>query len=177
MCGKGIVIVFSGNGKGKTSAAIGTVIRMVGWGKKVAYFTFFKKKSCTELKVLKKLKGCRVFTFCEKYPSFSKDLTGKEFKDFFRSEWKKFLAKFNSLKEFHLVVVDEILIAVRDGLIKDTEIIYLLEQARKNNEKVNIILTGRSITDSITNFADVVTEMQCIKHPYPEIRAIKGIDW
>lgn len=175
MCEKGIVIAFSGNGKGKTSAAIGSAIRMIGWKKKVVYCSFFKKKSSVELKVLKKFNNCEVLAFCEEYPSFSTNLSKKEFISFFKSEWNKFLKKIHSLKNCDLVVIDEILIAIRDGLLKDSEIISLIEEIRRNN--THIVLTGRGITEMITNYADIVTEMKCIKHPYPEVTAIKGIDW
>ncbi|MCM8817583.1 MAG: cob(I)yrinic acid a,c-diamide adenosyltransferase [Candidatus Omnitrophica bacterium] len=105
-------IVFSGDGKGKTSAAIGIAVRMVAQKKKVAYCTFFKQKSCSELKVLKKLTDCKVFTFCEKYPSFSAGLTKKKFKDLFKKEWSKFLAKFYSFEKYHLLVIDELLMSL-----------------------------------------------------------------
>ncbi|MCX7704787.1 MAG: cob(I)yrinic acid a,c-diamide adenosyltransferase [bacterium] len=173
----GVFIVFTGDGKGKTSAALGSVIRMIGWEKNVVYCTFFKKKSSIELKVLKKLKGCKVLTFCEKHPSFFPDISEKDFKNFFRSEWNRFLKKFFSLKKCHLVVLDEILIGVRDKLLKQTELISFLKKARQKNPKINIILTGRGYSNILFNYVDVITEMHCIKHPYPEITAIRGIDY
>ncbi|MCM8821238.1 MAG: cob(I)yrinic acid a,c-diamide adenosyltransferase [Candidatus Omnitrophica bacterium] len=174
---KGLVIVFSGNGKGKTSAAIGISTRMAGWGKKVVYCAFFKKGSSGEFRTLKKIRGCRVLMFCCEHPAFSKDLEEEKFRKYFRSEWDRFLKKFSAIKKCDLLVLDEILVSVRDKLLNDTEIISFIDGAKRRDPITNFILTGRGITEGIIEIADIVTEMRCIKHPYPAMCAKKGVDW
>ncbi|MCM8815304.1 MAG: cob(I)yrinic acid a,c-diamide adenosyltransferase [Candidatus Omnitrophica bacterium] len=176
MAEKGLVIVFTGDGKGKTSAAIGASVRMAGWRKSVLYCTFFKKSSSGEFRALKKINRCSVNMFCCEYPSFSKSLKDEEFKRHFRSEWDRFLKKFISIKKCDLLVLDEILIAVRDKLLTNHEIISFINEVKRRNAETNIIMTGRGITRAIIKVADIVTDMRCVKHPYPKISAKKGVD-
>jgi len=174
--GKGLVIVFSGDGKGKTSAAIGCAIRMLGWGKKVVYCTFFKKNS-GEFKILKSIEGCKFLMFCREYPVYPSLSRKKQFHTHFTNEWNKFLKMFQNVKECDLVVLDEILIALRDRILADRDIISFIESATERMPELNIILTGRGTTKLINKRASVVTKMRCVKHPYPCIPAQKGIDY
>lgn len=173
----GLIIVFTGDGKGKTSAAIGCTIRMLGWQKKVIFCTFFKKSNSGEFRILKKLKGLKLLMFCCKHPSFSTDIDREEFKNHFYFEWKRFLKKISTIKKCDLLVLDEILIAVRDKLINDKEVVIFIDEITVKIPEINIILTGRGATDNILEKADMVSEICCKKHPYPEIKAKKGIDW
>ncbi len=174
----GLVLVFTGDGKGKTTAAIGSAVRMTGWGKRVVYCTFFKNSLSGEMKVLKNLKNCKLFMFCRKHPAFSrKDIKRKEFEEFFASEWTNFREAFRKIKNCDLLIMDEILIAVRDRFIKEKEIISFVKQAQQQVPGLNIILTGRGMSESISDIADIITEMKCIKHPYPNVRAIRGIEY
>ncbi|HOJ31145.1 MAG TPA: cob(I)yrinic acid a,c-diamide adenosyltransferase [bacterium] len=173
---RGIVIVFSGDGKGKTSAATGCAIRMLGWGKKVVYCTFFKNKS-GEFKILKNMKNCKLLMFCRKYPIYASASEKREFQTHFIDEWNKFLKTFHSIKKCDLIVMDEILIAVRDKILTEHDIISFIDAARNRIPKINIILTGRGTTRLINKRADIVTNMCCVKHPYPDIVAQKGIEY
>ncbi|MGB9642913.1 MAG: cob(I)yrinic acid a,c-diamide adenosyltransferase [Candidatus Ratteibacteria bacterium] len=173
---KGLVIVFSGEGKGKTSAAIGCTLRMLGWGKQVVYCTFFKKNS-GEFKILKSIEGCTLFMFCRGYPVYPSQSEKKKFHARFMNEWSEFLKIFQNVRKCNLIVLDEILIAVRNKILKDRDIISFIDTATEHMPGLHIILTGRGTTKLINKRADIVTKMRCLKHPYPHITAQKGIDY
>lgn len=82
----------------------------------------------------------------------------------------------NNIKKKHydVIILDEVLIAIRDGFLDEKNILRLIEEKDKNSE---IVLTGRYITDRIMEKADIITEMKKIKHPFPEIKARKGIEY
>jgi len=175
---RGIILIFTGNGKGKTTAAVGCSARMLGWRKRVVYCTFFKNSLSGEIKILKKMDGCKLYMFCCKYPTFSgKNINMKEFEKFFNVEWNNFLKQFRKIKSCDLLVMDEILIAIRDNLIKESDLFSFIKQAQKQMPGMNIILTGRGRAKTIFEIADIITEMRCIKHPYPYIKASKGIEY
>lgn len=174
----GLVLILTGDGKGKTTAAAGCALRMMGCRKKVVYCTFFKNSLSGEIKILKKMNGCMVLMFCCKYPCFSsKKIKRKEFKKFFTDEWKRFLKKFKKIKHCDLIVMDEILIAIRDKLIDEEKLISFIKQIQEQIPGINTVLTGRGMTKKISQIADIITEMKCVKHPYPIIKAAKGIEY
>jgi len=189
---KGLIQVYTGNGKGKTTAAIGQAVRARGSGLKVCYISFFKdpkRWGYAEFKMLKKL-GIAVFHFALKCRCFNKKITDAEI----RNECMKGIRFFKDLcrgriypthgldksspykrKAYDLVVIDEILIGVRDGFIKEKELIGLFEKKPSNME---IVLTGRSASAKIIKRADLVTEMKKIKHPFDNrIKGRKGIEY
>jgi cob(I)alamin adenosyltransferase len=173
----GLLITFSGDGKGKTTAALGCVLRTIGWGGKVVFCTFFKKGFSGEFKVLKTLKGCKVYGFCQEHPAFSGNLKKSDFKKLFRGEWEKFKNKFKTIKKCDLLVMDEILIGIRDKILEEKELASFICFAKDQIPGINIILTGRGMSAKIVQKSDIVTEMRCIKHVFPEISAKRGIDY
>jgi len=175
---RGIILIFTGNGKGKTTAAVGCSVRMLGWRGRVVYCTFFKSSLSGEIKMLRRMDGCKLYMFCCKYPTFpGEDITRKEFEKFFKTEWGIFLQQFRKIRSCNLLVMDEILIAIRDNLIKETDLLSFIKQAQKQMPGMNIILTGRCRAKTIFEIADIITQMRCIKHPYPYIKALKGIEY
>jgi len=173
----GFLITFSGDGKGKTTAACGCVLRTLGWGGRVVFCTFFKKEFSGEFNILKTLKGCKVYMFCKEHPAFSRKIKKGDFKKLFKREWEKFKKKFKTIKKCDLLVMDEILIGIRDKLLSEKELVSFVDSARNQVPEINIILTGRGMSSLIVEGSNIVTEMKCIKHVFPEISAIKGIDF
>ena len=173
---KGLLIVFTGNGKGKTTAALGMALRTIGHGHKVAIIQFIKGGWTTgEEKALKMLS-----------PNISWHALGEGFtwetQDRVRDEalvkgaWQ--VAKsFIKDESYKLIILDEINIATKLGYISPKEIITFIQSL--NNRKNHIVLTGRGASDSIINQADLVTEMTLIKHPFKEqgIKAQKCIEF
>ena len=170
-----MIEVYTGDGKGKTSAVIGLVCRARGHNLKVCYIYFHKnpdKWGYGEFKILKKI-GVDVFGFAEEHPHFE-----KVEKEKLREECLKgieFIKKIYKEKNYDIVVCDEILISLRDGFLKEEEIIEIMEEKPEN---VELILTGRTITEKIIEKADLVSEIKKIKHPYDKgIKARKGIEY
>tara|TARA_Y100000589_G_scaffold314232_1_gene336474 strand:+ start:114 stop:812 length:699 start_codon:yes stop_codon:yes gene_type:complete len=174
---KGLIIVFTGNGKGKTSAALGLAIRTLGHMKKVVIIQFIKGAWETgEEKALKN------FTKDLKWHSLGEGFTW-ETQDRIRDEklvkgaWT--LAKeYIKNKTYKLVILDEINIAIKLGYIDSDEIIDFIK-GLKNKNNNHIVFTGRGAPDSIIKFADLVTEMNLIKHPFKDqgIKAQKCIEF
>ena len=175
---RGLIQVYTGNGKGKTTAAWGQAMRASGQGLKVAIIQFFKGKGsgvprpswrgAGEAKMAREL-HLSVYSFCPIHPFFG----GKREK--LRKECKEGLAFAKEMlrsKKYDLVILDEINIAMKDRLI---EVNGVLDLIKKKPKGVELILTGRGAPKKIMEAADLVTEMREIKHPYQKgIKGIKG---
>jgi cob(I)alamin adenosyltransferase len=171
----GLVSIFIGDGKGKTTAAIGTVIRAVGHGLRVFVVFFMKGRDYVhgEFAVLDKLPNVTMTSFGQK---------GWIVKDDVKPEHKKQAAlALTSAREamlngnYDLVVLDEVNIAIASKLVELDEVLRLIDIKPQN---VELILTGRNADHKLIQKADLVTEMLMIKHPYTKgIKARKGIDY
>jgi cob(I)alamin adenosyltransferase len=172
---KGLVSVFTGDGKGKTSTAIGIASRAAGHGLKI-YFAFFLKAGNYvhgERKSLSLLDNVKFESFgCEGW--VDKDNIRPE--DIEQAK-KGFNASRNAMLsgEYDVVIMDEINMAVNLGLISLDDMLKLIGEKPAN---VELILTGRYADAKVIQAADVVTEMLMIKHPYNSgIQARRGIDY
>lgn len=178
---KGLVIVYTGDGKGKTSAALGNVFRALGHGWKVLVIQFFKgdwpvvfgelesAKLHPNLEILQLGKGF-VKIMGDKKPIEEHQLAAGEAVRFAKE--KIYSGKYN------LVVLDEIIYAIDYLDIKLVELRDVLEIIEKKPVDTHLILTGRNAKPEIIEMADLVTEMKEIKHPYQKgIQAQKGIDF
>lgn len=173
---RGLVIVHTGNGKGKTTAALGTALRAVGHGLKVLIIQFIKGSwRYGELKSLKRLE-----------PELELIRVGKGFVGIIddklpREEHEKAardgleLAREKVMSgEYDLVILDELNYAVLGGLIPIEDVLDLV---RNKPSWVHLIITGREARPELIELADLVTEMREIKHPYQKgITAQRGID-
>ena len=169
---KGYVQVYTGNGKGKTTAALGLSIRALGAGKKVFIGQFAKSKYYSELETIEKL---------------LKNITIKQFGMgcfiFEKPKDEDIQAAQNGLKEitsiiesdeYDVIIMDEVNIAVHYNLITADELISAIN---KRSERTEIIITGRYAKQEIMDFADLVTEMKEIKHYYQQgVQARVGIE-
>lgn len=173
----GLVQVYFGNGKGKTTAAIGQGIRAAGRGIKVIMIQFLKGGVSGELNTLAKLEpDFKVFRF-EKERDFYYSLSETE-KDELKMEIVnalKFAKKVLDTKECDLLILDEILGVVENGIISEGELKTFINSKPKN---VELILTGRKLPDSLVEDIDYLSEIIQIKHPYEEgINAREGIEF
>jgi len=171
---RGIVQVYTGNGKGKTSAAFGLALRAIGRGLKVYVIQFIKGGfNYGELYIVDKLPNLELKAFgrgkfvTEKPP-------GKE--DVELAEKALALAeKVVKSGEYDIVILDEINVALNLKLIKIGKVLELIRNKPKH---VELILTGRYAPDEIIEAADLVTEMREVKHPYNKgFQARKGIEY
>ena len=173
---KGLIQVYTGDGKGKSTAAIGQAVRAAGHGFKVGSVSFFKDPQafgCGEHKSLEKL-GIKNFLFAKKHPHFYKELSPD---DVCRecSEGLEFIKELFRDPSWDMLVLDEINIAVRDGFLKEEAVLSLLET---KPEKLELVLTGRGATEKIIEKADLVSEVREVKHPYSQgIKSREGIEY
>jgi len=173
---KGLLIVFTGNGKGKTTASLGMALRTIGHGYKVAIIQFIKGGWTTgEEKALK------IFSSNLSWHSLGEGFTW-ETQDRIRDEklvqeaWQ-LAKKYIQNESYKLIILDEINIATKLGYLAPEEIITFLKSL--SNRKNHIVLTGRGASDLIINYADLVTEMKLIRHPFKEqgIKAQKCVEF
>ena len=173
---KGLLIVFTGNGKGKTTASLGMALRTIGHGYKVAIIQFIKGGwTSGEEKALKNLSSnISWHSLGEGFTWETQDRIRDE--KLVKEAWE--LAKeYIKNESYKLIILDEINIATKLGYLASEEIITFLKSL--NNRKNHIVLTGRGASDSIINYADLVTEMKLIRHPFKEqgIKAQKCIEF
>ncbi len=171
---KGMVQVFTGNGKGKTSAALGTVLRALGHGLK-AYIVFFMKGKYPygEFSTLSKLPNVDVDSFGLRCLTDRANINPEEIE---QAKLAMSAAREAMLSgNYNLVVLDEVNVAVNFKLIELDEVVRLIGDKPQN---VELILTGRYADARLIELADLVTEMVKIKHPYDKgVKARKGIEY
>ena len=171
---KGLVIINTGDGKGKSTAAFGMLLRAWGRGMKVAAVQFIKGESSRfgEHMALEKL-GVEVIPAGRGFTWTSHDLDVDAEKA--RRGWKTASEMILS-GEYDVFLLDEVTYPVRYGWITAAEIIDTL---KKRPEMMHVVLTGRNASPELIEFADLVTEMKPIKHPYAEqgITAQKGVEF
>ncbi|MFB0526830.1 MAG: cob(I)yrinic acid a,c-diamide adenosyltransferase [bacterium] len=172
---KGLIQIYTGDGKGKTTASIGQAIRAKGHKFKVCFVYFFKNLKdfhYGEVEVLKGL-GIEIVSLVPRHPHFYKNIPPEGL----REECLKALESIKEIfeKNYDMIILDEILIALRDRFLKEEEILQLLE---KKPESLEIILTGRGATRKIIERAALVTEMKKIKHPFHRgVKERRGIEY
>ena len=179
MIKKGKVQVYTGNGKGKTTAAIGQVLRVLACSGRVCIIQFFKPEQIGEIQLLKKSfpKQVKVYSICRNHPFFLSKKTKQapqKIKTECVEQWRK--TKGAVLKnKYDLIVFDEINIAFRDGFIPLKDFFEFL---RKKPESQEWILTGREAPPRLIKKASLVTEMKEVKHPFKKgLKARKGIEY
>ena len=162
---KGLLIVFTGNGKGKTTASLGMALRTIGHGHKVAIIQFIKGGWTTgEEKALKNLSSnISWHALGEGFTWETQDRVRDE--ELVKEAWQ-IAKKFIKDESYKLIILDEINIATKLGYLSPEEIITFIKSL--DNRKNHIVLTGRGASESIINQADLVTEMKLIRHPFKE---------
>jgi len=169
---KGYVQVYTGNGKGKTTAALGLSIRALGAGKKVFIGQFAKSKHYSELETIEKLlknitikqfgMGCFIFEKPKEEDIQAAQNGLKEITSIIESD------------EYDVIILDEANIAVHYNLITADELISAIN---RKSQRTEIIITGRYAKQEIMDVADLVTEMKEIKHYYQQgVQARVGIE-
>lgn len=174
---KGLLMVYTGDGKGKTTAALGMCVRAVGYDWSVCLIQFVKGSwKYGELKGLKRLEpNVELHVIGEGFVGIVDD--NKSFEEH-RAAAKNGVAlaleKLRSSK-YRLVILDELNVAFSLGLVTRDEFDQILEA---KSEAQHLVFTGRGAPDWLTEKADLVTEMREVKHPYQKgILAQKGVDW
>lgn len=169
-----MIQIYTGDGKGKTTAALGLALRAVGANKKVVLIQFMKKPDFSEHKAIKKYKlPIDVFSYGIGFYKILGDThIEQQHRDAAQKALEKTRAVINS-KKYDLVILDEINVALQYKLIKADDVVEIL----KNNHS-ELILTGRGADTKLKKIADLVSEIKNIKHYYDKgTKARKGIEF
>ncbi len=174
---KGLIIVFTGPGKGKTTAALGTAFRAIGQGMKVLMVQFIKGSwHYGELDTCRMLgeDKIRILPMGRGFVKVGVEKPDQEDVRMVEEAWK-FASQAITGGEYDLVILDEVNYAVSYKMLDPARVV---ETLRQKPEMVHVILTGRNAHPSIVECADLVTEMREVKHPYQKgILAQRGIEY
>lgn len=170
----GLIHIYCGDGKGKTTAATGLAVRAAGAGKKVVFTQFFKDGSSSEVSVLQTVENIQT-VHCKTVRGFWWGMDDAE-KAQVRKDYARFLIDVISLaKDADLLVMDEVICACNCGAVAETVVLDFLLRKPKDLE---VVLTGRNPSKELLVLADYVSEMRKIKHPYDcGIAAREGIEF
>ena len=173
----GLVIVYTGGGKGKTTAALGMALRAIGYDHKVCMIQFIKGSwHYGEMDSSKKLApGFELVAVGKGFVGILDDNSPKEDHEKYAEEAMKICKEKILSDRYDLVILDEINYAVNLGLINSSSVIDLI---KIKPERLDLVLTGNHAKVEIIELADLVTEMKEVKHPFRSgIKAKKGIDF
>ncbi len=167
--------IYTGDGKGKTTAALGLGLRAAGCGYSVSMIQFLKDEPTGELNAIQNLPNFRIYRFQEKAKGFFCDMSDEE-KDILKEETEKALRFAEHLLKSggcDVLILDEIFICLSCGLVCRERLLKLLQTGH-----AEIILTGRDAPESIKTMADYVSEIRAEKHPFNEgCPARRGIEY
>ncbi|MCD6445200.1 cob(I)yrinic acid a,c-diamide adenosyltransferase [Candidatus Bathyarchaeota archaeon] len=171
---KGLVQVYTGNGKGKTSAAFGLALRAIGRGLKVYVIQFIKGGfDYGELYIVDKLPNLKLKAFGRGKFITETKLPEEDVK--LAEEALTLAEKVVKSGKYDVVILDEVNVALNLGLISLKKVLELI---KIKPHHVELVLTGRYAPDEIINVADLVTEMREVKHPFSKgVQARKGIEY
>lgn len=171
---KGLIVVNTGDGKGKTTAALGVALRAVGYGFKVSMIQFIKGAwKPGEVRVAPRLApNFEIIPMGLGFTWLSKDLERDKKKA--QEGWRLAKEKINS-GNYNIVILDEITHAINHSFVELSDVVRTL---RNKDEMLHVIVTGRDAPQEIIEMADLVTEMKLIKHPYEKgVAAQKGVEF
>jgi len=167
-----MIQVYTGCGKGKTTAAIGLAVRASGYGKKIFFAQFMKGKYYGEISALKKIRNitllqCGGRCFIKSKPK-SKDIK-------LAQEALNKIAQLIKTGKYDVVIMDEINVALHMGLVEVNQVLEILNTAPAKTE---LILTGRYCPKKISDKADLVSEIKEVRHYYRRgVKARQGIEY
>lgn len=168
-----MIVVYTGNGKGKTSAALGQILRAKGHDLRVACAQFMKRDDVAgEQRVLASLLGDDYLVGGLGFFRDNQDQARHRAAALTTLAW----ASSKVADDVQVLVLDEVLYALGAGVLRQEELQALLDGAREHN--VHLILTGRGLPEWLGRQADLITEMLPVKHPFNQGQgALKGIDF
>ncbi len=173
---KTLIHIYTGDGKGKTTAATGLATRALAHGMKICYASFHKnpdKQGPTEVKILGKL-GATIHVFAKEHSLFNKAASKEEI-SLQVLEGLKLLEKEIKTGKFDLLILDEVIISVRDGYLPEENLLQFMKNKPDNLE---LVMTGRGATPRIIEQADYVSNICKTKHPFDKnMPAREGIEY
>ncbi len=174
MATKGLIHLYHGDGKGKTTAALGLCLRALGAGYRVCLLQFLKTNTSSELELLKRFDRMSLI-LPAKTEKFTFLMGKKEQKQCGDRQKASFQTAINLADQIDLLVLDEVLDAVNTGMISESTVIEFLTHKPAHLE---VVLTGRNPSQKLLQIADYVTIMEKEKHPYDMgMTARRGIEY
>lgn len=173
---KSCIHIYCGDGKGKTTAAIGLAVRAGGSGKKVLITRFLKTDHSGEVKALSGLAEI-IVTPCEKSFGFFSRMSREQKKEagIYYSQLLEAALSKAVTENFDLLVLDEIMAVCNFGLVEEKRVLEFLSE---RPEGLEVVLTGRDPSEKLVERADYVSEIRKVKHPYDKgIQARRGIEY
>ena len=170
-----MIQTYFGNGKGKTTAAVGAALRFAGCGNKVLFVQFLKNNDSAEFKALEAIDGIDILFSKEQYKLF--DNLNEERTPMLSCAYNKLLFEEtkNISDNYQMIILDEILDAVDFGYVDEDRILDFLSELKNDLE---IVLTGHKLTEKIKQVSDYISEIKEIKHPYKKgVIPRKGIEF
>jgi cob(I)alamin adenosyltransferase len=170
---KGYVQLYTGDGKGKTTAALGLALRSVGYKKRVFFGQFMKGQHYGELSALTNIDGIDIEQFGD-----AGCIRREEVTDLHRQHAERGIKRIEEILlsgDYQMIIMDEIAVAIWFGIVDVERVVEVL---KKRPDGVELILTGRRAPSRLIEAADLVTEMQEIKHYYRDgVPAREGIEF
>ena len=173
---QGLVHIYCGDGKGKTSAAVGLAVRAAGRGMKVLVVRFLKTENSGEVEVLRSIPGITV-TPCDRTFGFVFRMNEEQKAEAARYYQKRFETAVEEAVtgNYDLLILDEILASCNYGMVQEESVLEFLHTKPAGLE---VVLTGRDPSEKMVEQADYVSEIHMVKHPYQKgISARKGIEF
>lgn len=168
--------IYMGEGKGKTTAAVGLAVRCAGAGKKVLFSQFLKPATSGELEAMHDMENMQLL-ICPAEFGFTWNMREDEKADA-AAVYERYLWDITRVVlqgNFVMLILDEIIGACAAGLVDEA---YLMECLEQMPDDMEIVMTGRNPSESMLDWADYITEMKKIRHPFDKgIKARKGIEF
>jgi cob(I)alamin adenosyltransferase len=167
-------MVFTGNGKGKTTAALGMALRAVGHGIKVGVIQFIKgSRNCGEREAVKRFGDLLAFHVTGRGFTWTSDDIQKD-RRAARDGWGQACAMIADGR-YGMVILDELTYLIQYGFLTETVVLTAL---RRRPAGQHVVITGRNASEGLLAAADLVTEMHAVKHPYAAgIKAQPGVEF
>lgn len=171
-----MIHVYYGDGKGKTTAAMGLALRMLAAGGRVVVVQFLKDGNSGEVRVLAERFGVPVFA-CAPTGKFTWEMTDEELAAVQKAHDENLVAALDEVEALgaRLLVLDEVLDALAMGLVDAAAVTRVL---KRGTGELEVVLTGRNPSEDIASHADYLTEMVCMKHPFEQgVPSREGVEY
>ena len=169
----GLIHLYCGDGKGKTTAAVGLSVRAAGAGRQVIFTQFFKDGSSSEVESLKLL-GIRTI-HAQTVKGFYRSMNEQQRRQARQDYTALFRQVTDAAKDADLLILDEIVSACNRGVVPEELVVDFLQN---KPSALEVVLTGRDPSPALMELADYITEMRKLRHPYDRgVAARKGIEF
>lgn len=173
---RGMIHIYCGDGKGKTTAATGLAVRAAGAGMQVLFARFLKNENSGELRILDQIPEIEVLHL-EKSYGFYRTLSDSDkakMTAMYRKLWQNIEEKITS-GAYDMLVIDELMAAYNYGILEQESVHRFLEN---KPEKLEIVMTGRNPSERLMELSDYISEIKKVRHPFDQqVTARKGIEF